>query len=302
MTSSPLAIGVDLGGTRLRAALVNTDGNILKRTEAATRASSGPDVILQQIATLVEEVSQAIDHRQVCGLGLCAPGPLDTEAGLALSTPTIDGFVDFPLRDQLAQRVPWPVILENDAIAATYGEWQQGAGQKKNNLVYITASTGIGGGAVIDGRLIHGRKGMANHFGHMMLTQDGPLCACGNRGCWEALASGTALDKRAGTIGFSNSREVFEASRQGNAKAQQIVDETAKWFGIGIVNLLHLYSPDCVVVGGGLSNAYDQLIAGISQYVKFAAMPPFRDVPVVKAALGDNSGLIGASAMVFDRI
>ncbi len=301
MTEAPLAISVDLGGTRLRAALITTDGNIVKRAETATLASSGPETVLQQIEALAKDVAQSVEPRQICGLGLCAPGPLDTKAGLALSTPTISGFTDFPIRAHLAQRVPWPVLLENDAIAATYGEWKFGAGQTSENLVYVTASTGIGGGAVVDGNLLHGRKGMAAHFGHMTIAPDGPLCACGNKGCWEALASGSALDKKAKTIGLSNARAVFAAASNNNEEARHLVDETGHWLGIGLVNLMHLYSPDCLIIGGGLSNGFDLLSIAISQRVKTAAMPPFQNIPILKAALGDNSGLIGVGALVFNK-
>ncbi|WP_306257885.1 ROK family protein [Pararhizobium sp. IMCC21322] len=301
MIKAPFAIGVDLGGTRLRAALITADGSIVKRAETATLASSGPETVLQQIEALAKEVAQSVEPQQICGLGLCAPGPLDTKAGLALSTPTITGFTDFPIQAFLAQRVPWPVLLENDAIAATYGEWKFGAGQTLENLVYVTASTGIGGGAVVDGNLLHGRKGMAAHFGHMTIAPDGPLCACGNKGCWEALASGSALDKMARTIGLSDARAVFAAATNDNKEARLLVDETAQWLGIGLVNLMHLYSPDCIILGGGLSNGFDLLSIGISHRVKSAAMPPFQNIPIVKAALADNSGLVGAGAMVFDQ-
>lgn len=301
MTASRLAIGVDLGGTRLRAALVAEDGSILRRTETATLSASGADAVLEQIETLARQVARAAGARPVCGLGLCAPGPLDTEAGKALSTPTIAGFTDLPLRTLLAGRVPWPVLLENDAIAATYGEWRFGAGRGSNNLVYVTISTGIGGGAVVDGRLLHGRKGMATHFGHMIIDPDGPVCSCGNRGCWEAFASGSALDRQARKSGYDNAENLFAAARTGDSTAIEIISTAANLLGVGLVNLLHLYSPEIMILGGGLAHGFDRLAGGIQDCIESTAMPPFRDVPVVAAGLAGNSGLIGIAAMVFDR-
>jgi glucokinase len=256
-------------------------------------------------------VSDARDD--LIGVGICAPGPLDAKRGVALATPTIAGFVDLPLAAMVEERLGLPVRLENDGIAAALGEWRFGAGVGCHNLAYVTVSTGIGGGVVAAGRILRGRRGMAGHVGHMTIVRDGDVCSCGNRGCWEAYASGTAFARRArvsaadspstalGANGAPiDASAVFVAASRGDALARRLVSEEADLLGVGIVNLLHLYSPDVVVVGGGLSNGFDLLHPGIVARIKAAAMPPFRDTPVLRAALGGDSGLIGASTLVFD--
>jgi glucokinase len=309
----PLAIGIDLGGTQLRAALIDGGGNILNRTAVATAAVAGPDVVIDQLHQVATSVSAGISRDHLAGIGVSAPGPLDTENGIALSIPTLAGFVDIPLARILEHQIGLPVLLENDGIAAALGEWRFGAGRGYANLVYVTVSTGIGGGVVSDGRLLRGRRGMASHIGHMTVVRDGEPCVCGNRGCWEAYGSGTAFAQRAKIRAESQSatslgadgapidgRAVFEAAAKGDTLACDLVSEESDVLGVGIANLLHLYSPDIVVIGGGMANGFQFLYPGIAARIKSAAMPPFRDIPVVRAALGGNSGLIGAAILVFE--
>lgn len=310
MTSS-LAIAVDLGGTQVRAALVDIDANIVDQLTQSTAASAGGIAVLDQIVALIEKLTADLQTQSICGVGLCAPGPLDAQSGIALSTPTIEGFSDLPIGEILSEKLPWTVSIENDGIAAALGEWKHGAGQGFKNLVYITVSTGIGGGIVADGRILHGRMGMAGHIGHMTIIAGGELCPCGNRGCWEAHASGTAFTERAKRA-FADSRLelslgetsltaklVFDAARRSNQAALDLVNEEAELLGIGIVNLLHLYSPDVVILGGGMSNDFDLLQPEIGSYVAKCAMPPFRKIPILPTRLKSTSGLIGAASMVF---
>ena len=309
-----LAIGLDLGGTQVRGALVDRDGVVHARSALATAASAGPDIVVGQLEAVARAVCSGVGLANVIGVGVAAPGPLDAEMGLALSTPTLAGFVDLPLAAMLERRLALPVRLENDGIAAALGEWTFGAGRGARHLVYVTVSTGIGGGVVSDGRLLRGRRGMAGHVGHMTIVRDGARCACGNAGCWEAHASGTAFTRRAreavalagdrATVltavgGDLHARDVFAAAATGDRLARELVAEQADLIGLGLVNLLHLYSPERVLVGGGMANAFDALRPGIAARVAASAMPPFRDVPIVRAGLGDNSGLVGAAALVF---
>jgi glucokinase len=311
---APLAIGIDLGGSQVRAALIDRAGKVLKRSAVATEAAAGPDIVIEQLCAVAGEVGEGIDRSQLAGIGVAAPGPLDSETGVVLGIPTIAGFVDFPLAERLTSRLATPVTLENDGIAAALGEWRFGAGQGHKHLVYVTVSTGIGGGIISDGRVLRGRKGMAGHIGHMTIVRDGALCACGNRGCWEAYGSGTALAQRAqarsktapGTVladgRIVDARGVFDAERLGDRLARELVAEEASILGVGIVSLLHLYSPEVVILGGGLAHAFDALYPGIASHVAEAAMPAFRDAAIVRAALTGNSGLIGAASMVFDAV
>ncbi|GLQ10691.1 glucokinase [Devosia yakushimensis] len=293
--SKARAIGIDIGGTSLRAALVDSSGHILAREETATLAQAGPQAVVQQIADLVAKI--APDRTGITGAGISSPGPIDTERGLALGVPTLAGWSDIPIASMIQTALNLPVRLENDAIAAAIGEWKFGAGQGLSHLVYVTISTGIGGGVIADGKVLRGRMGMAGHIGHMTIERDGAPCACGNRGCWEAYASGTAFARRISPH-FPNPKSAFAAAPSGDPRALQLVTEQADWLGIGIANLLHLFSPQTVILGGGIANGFPLLLPGITHRVQANAMPAFRDVPIVPAALGENAGLIGAAAMV----
>ena len=194
--SSRLAIGIDLGGTQARVALVG-DGKVLRRAAERTDVAGGPAAVLAQFERMIGEVCSKQEKTRLSGAGVSAPGPLDSETGTVLHIPTLPGWEDFPLRDVLGQKLGLPVIVENDGIAAVYGEWKFGAGRGLRHVVFVTVSTGVGGGAIVDGRLLHGRRGMAAHVGHFRMAPDGPRCSCGATACFEAFAAGTALARRA---------------------------------------------------------------------------------------------------------
>jgi glucokinase len=313
MAEAP-AFGIDLGGTQVRAALVE-GGRVLARAAEPTDVAGGPAAVLGQIERLMGRVLPRAGWSGLGGLGICSPGPLDTETGTVLNIPTLPGWDGLPLRDLLARRTGLPVVLENDGIAAAFGEWRHGAGQGMRHLVYVTVSTGIGGGAVVDGRLLHGRRGMAGHVGHLVLDPAGPPCSCGARGCFEAHASGRALGRAARALaplhpegrlaasapsGELTARHVVEAAREGDALALRLLADEARHLGLGFTGLIHLFSPEAVVMGGGVSDAFDLLEDGIRAAIRARAMAAFREVPVIRAALGGNSGLIGAAALAVE--
>ena len=203
--------------------------------------------------------------------------------------------------------------MENDANAAALGEWRFGAGQGARTMVFVTVSTGIGGGIVADGTLFHGRRGLAGEIGHMAVTDHSDRCFCGAVGCFEAVASGTALGRRATartTPGDGSllrrlsgdrdvtARHVVEAARRGDGLATELIEAEGRWLGTGFTSLLHLFSPDLIVMGGGLANAFDLLAPQIGSTIRERAMAAYRDVPVVAASLGDRAGLIGAASLV----
>ncbi|MDY0747295.1 ROK family protein [Paucibacter sp. R3-3] len=306
------AVGIDLGGTQVRAALVDGKGTLLARAALPTDKAGGPKAVLGQMQSLVHEVSRSVGLDKVPAVGVASPGPLDARAGVILTIPTLPGWVDIPLVEWLSDWLGKPVTLGNDGVVAAVGEWHFGAGRGLQDFVYVTVSTGIGGGVIADGRVLQGRRSLASHLGHMTVEASGPLCQCGNPGCWEALASGTALgaNARAAVLQHPASRlaaltepltgqHVFEAAAQGDALAQELVANEGRWLGVGIVNLLHLYSPELVVIGGGVSHGFELLHPIIRQHVDSYAMPPFRSVPIVRAALGSDSGLVGAAALAF---
>ncbi len=304
------AIAVDFGGTQIRTAVISEDGTIERRHAVKTAAGAGSTFIVQQIIDAVNALGKVPD---AIGIGMSSPGPLIAKEGLIVTITTLGDFADVPVVKLMEEQLPHRVKLENDGIAAAIGEWKMGAGRGVDSMVYMTVSTGLGGGVIADGKVVHGRKGFAGHIGHMGIVANGERCGCGNRGCWEAYASATNFTRRAvrraaehtsSVLGRNSAvidaRTVLAAAKAGDVLAQELVDEQSIYLGTGITSLLHLFSPDVVVMGGGLSNGFDQLHAGIMAHVQGNAMPAFRQVPVVRAALGDNSGLIGAAMMVFE--
>jgi glucokinase len=306
------AIAVDLGGTQVRAARVRADGEVSNRVALRTDTYAGPKVIMQQIADAAMEAARGLDKSEIKGFGISSPGPLNTETGVAIALPSIPGFENFPIVAALEEKLQQKVYLENDGISAAIGEWRFGAGQGLHSMVYVTVSTGIGGGVVVNNTVLRGHLGMAGHVGHLTIDSKGIRCNCGNTGCWERYAAGPFFAARAreqakGTSSTLSAfgeklqpADIFAEAKAGDKLAIAQVEEEARLLGVGLTSLLHLFSPQMIVIGGGLSNAFDQLRPGIRAYVEDNAFPSCRDVPIVTAKLGGNSGLIGAAAMVFD--
>ncbi|MEO5613802.1 MAG: ROK family protein [Cypionkella sp.] len=315
MTQAALAF--DLGGTDLRAALVTRDGAVRQALTVSTQATGGVAAILNQMTGLADQLLATEPKGEIAGIGIAAPGPLDPTAGLMIAPPTLPGWQDVPIARLLSERLGHPTVLDNDANMAALGEWRFGAGRGHTHVLFITVSTGIGGGLVSEGKIFQGRRGLAVEIGHMAIAETGPRCFCGSVGCFEALASGTALGHFGAAAaalpggaligqlqaeeGRPGARAVVEAARRGDAVAQSLIDQEARWLGVGITNLLHLYSPDVVVIGGGLSNAFDLLHGGILQVVQDRAMSAYRDVPILRAELGAKAGLVGAAALAFSK-
>jgi glucokinase len=301
---SKVAIVLDFGGTQLRAAVIDRDGQILHREAVATKNQAGPAVVVGQMADISTRMIALCDVREIAGVGLCSPGPLDIGQGLIVHAPTIRDFTNVPVVRMLEEHLGRKVLLEGDAIAAACGEWKFGAGRGVDNIVYMTVSTGLGGGVISDGRVLYGARGLAGHIGHMKIFADGERCGCGNPGCWEAYASATNFTKRARVaLGEDiSAKEVFAGAKTGDVRAQELVDQQADYLGIGMVSCLHLFNPERIIIGGGMSNALDQLMPGIMKRINADAMPAFRDVEILRAGLGDNSGLLGTAQLVFSRI
>jgi glucokinase len=278
-----VAIGIDLGGTELRAAIVSADGAVLAHARTETAALDGPAAVIDQMVDLIARISPGHD---IQGVGIGSPGPLDAAAGVVVHAPTLSGWDDVPLAEIATARFGLPVKIDNDANVAALAEWRFGAGRGLRHMVYVTVSTGIGGGVIVDGKLMHGRGSLAAEIGHMVITEAPIPCNCGGFGCWEALASGTALGQRA------------RRAEAGNATAIRLLAEEARYLGIGFANLLHLYAPEMIVVGGGVSECLPAMRAEIEAVIRRQAMPPYRDVPVVAAALGHRAGVIGAALLV----
>lgn len=305
-------MGVDIGGTELRVALLDRTGRVVAAEQTATDVEGGPAAVIGQVEAIMGRLDPAL-REAVSGAGVGVPGPLDAERGFVHIAPALKNWVDVPFAADLGARLGVPVRIENDAHAAALGEWRFGAGRGLDHLVYVTVSTGIGGGVVVDGSLLRGANGLAALFGHMTVVADSPPCFCGAIGCWEAVASGSAMGwlataalarAPASTIGDLarggpvTARHVFEAAETGDDLARTLVAREAEYLARGFVNLLHLFSPQAVIVGGGVSRALSVMAADIAAHVARRALPPYRTVPIVKAALGDMSGVVGAASLV----
>ena len=308
------ALAVDLGGTELRAAMVDETGAVLGFLSCATDSRGGPSAVMAQMVDLLRRVERDVGDRVPAGVGIAAPGPLDASAGLALAPPTLQGWQDVALAAEMQTRLNLPVRIANDANAAALGEWRFGAGRGTDHMVFVTVSTGIGGGVIADGRLLLGHRGLAAEIGHMTLDVDATEGLFrGAPGTWEALASGTALGRDAtrGATGPDGAglralagpgpitaRHVVEAARVGDPLACTLLDREARLLGIGFASLLHLYSPERIIMGGGVAAGFDLMRDRIMSTIRERALNPYRTVPVVAAALGSRAGLVGAASLV----
>ncbi len=312
---SDCIVGVDLGGTRIRAILWTSDGGIRGRSECLTQAEEGVDAVVARIRHTIDEAVGDFDWGHIAGVGIGAPGPLDPFRGVVLEAPNLPGWTKVPLRDLIRDAYGKPTHLGNDADLAALGEHAFGAGQGVDDMVYMTISTGIGGGIISDGRLLLGSQGFAGEIGHHTIMVDGPLCACGNRGCLEAMASGTAI-ARMGRDAVSRgrgeallrlaqgrpeaitARVVADAATAGDEVAIGIIRLAARYIGIGMANLVSILNPALFVLGGGVTRIGDLLFDTIRQTLAQTALSSMRDVRVVPAALGEDVVLMGAIALV----
>jgi glucokinase len=313
MTMTRYAIGVDLGGTQLRAVRVDHAGHVAAFVRADTAATEGPAAVIRQIVDLITAVRNGVSFDDVIGVGVGTPGPLDPFAGVVLEAPNLRGWVNVPLKQLLESETGARVAIGNDANVAALGEWRFGTGRGCKDFIYVTISTGIGGGVITDNTLLLGRKGIAGEVGHMTIQTDGPLCGCGNLGCWEALASGTSLARFAaaalerGRPTLINdiaggqpvsARYIAAAAERGDEMAQELMQREGDLIGVGIVNLLHLYAPERIALGGGVTKSMPLWEQHMRRTVAKRAMPPYRDTPIGPAILGDQVGVLGAAALM----
>lgn len=306
-------VGIDIGGTKVAAGVVDADGHVLERLRTETPDRSKSPKVVED--TIVELVLDLADRHDVYAVGIGAAGFVDADRARVLFAPHLS-WRDEPLRDALVERLRLPVIVDNDANAAAWAEWRFGAGRGEDHLVMITLGTGIGGAILQDGQLRRGKWGVAGEFGHMQVVPGGHRCPCGNRGCWEQYSSGNALVREArelaaadspvafsilervsGEIGDITGPLITEAARDGDAMAVELLQEVGTWLGTGIANLAAALDPSCFVVGGGVSAADDLLIAPAREaYRRQLTGRGFRpEARIVRAQLGNEAGLVGAA-------
>ncbi len=314
-----VVIGVDLGGTKILAAVVTESGDILSRAKKKTKPEKEPEEILARVASCcrdaAEEAGVAMDTIQAIGIG--SPGPLDPEKGIVIETPNIN-LTNAPVKSFLEEELKIPVFLDNDVNVGTLGELVYGAGKGKKHVVGIFMGTGIGGGVVVDGKLLHGYSYNAGELGHMKLKAGGAECGCGQKGCLEAYASKTAMIKRiqksidggkktilTKLIGDNWSKltsKVFrQAVEENDELVLKVVHRAAKYTGIGVGSLLNILSPEMVIIGGGIVEALgEHVLSIIRKHAEKNAFPiTFQGVEIVPAALGDDSGILGAAALAW---
>jgi glucokinase len=319
----PYYIGVDIGGTNIRAARFATDSQIPEpKTKIPTQSHLSQQAVLDRIEAAIRDVAGE-NLANIAGVAMAAPGPIDPYTGMLLRAANLPGWVDVPLRQLIEDRIGRPTFLGNDANLAALGEWKFGAGRGHSDVLYMTISTGIGGGVISGGRLILGARGLAAEIGHMLAVPDGPQCGCGQRGHLEAVASGTALGRTArerlaagqgagsrlldmtgGQIEDVTGAVVGAAALAGDAFATEIVVEAGTLLGRTLASLLHAYNPSIVICGGGVSLLGDVLLDPVRTAVKQYAMDDefWRNCPIVLGTLGDDSGLVGAAALAMESI
>ena len=312
-------LAVDIGGTKIAAGLVTRQGSIEHRRRIETLAGEGTSAVVARLWALVDGVlsDAGLNMTQIDGISLAAAGPIDMRGGMITDAPNLPGWHAVPLRSMASDRYKVDSFLINDAKAAALGELEFGAAKGISDLICVTLGTGIGGGIIIGGRLYLGRSGAAGEIGHMTIDFRGPRCACGNIGCWETFASGTAMEAeaarriRAGDrsslrlssdtgSGGITAVNIADAARGGDPLASSVIAWSAGHIGTGLVNLANIFNPEMIVLGGGLCKIGDPLILPAAALVKQRAFPLIaRDVSIVVSTLGDDAGLLGAAAFAF---
>lgn len=307
-------VAVDLGATNLRAARFETQAPPYQEVyRTLTDAQEGPEAVIQRIADAVCRVSP--EPSGSVRVGVAAPGPLNPYTGVIVEAPNLPGWDGLPIRERLESKLGCYVALGNDANLAALGEWRHGAGQGKQHLIYLTISTGIGGGVISAGRLLQGARGLAAELGHMTVAPGGPLCGCGHPGHLEALASGPAMARRAKErleageaseplrsaleTGELTAKAVGEAAKAGDALARSVIGEIGEIIGAHLAQLAHAFNPEIFVIGGGVSRIGDLLFGPIVRALHANVMHPsyLDSLEVVPARLGDDSGLVGAMVL-----
>lgn len=307
------AIGVDVGGTKIAAAVVSAEGEILNEVRYPTQAIP-PDRLIQTIARAITE---AKDGYEVGGACVAVPGLVMSTENKVIFAPNLHEIENIRLDEELGGRTGMAVAVENDANAAAWGEFCYGAGKDVDHQIFITLGTGVGGGVISHGVLLRGVQGSGGELGHIVLQPGGPLCGCGNHGCLEALASGTAIQRRAREV--ANERpdsalgrlaierqilgeDVSRLAAEGDEAASQVLHETGVWLGTGLAGFVNIFNPEVIAVGGGASRAGEFLLEPARKEVYLKARSPSRDLVEIKeATLGPESGVLGAAALARDK-
>jgi len=293
------SIGVDLGGTNLRAAAIDRHGKILDRITGNTDVSEGRIALICDMVASINALKTKLAHARLAGVGIGVPGFIEMEKGLIVGSNNLPGFDNFPVRDEIERQLGTQVILENDANAAALGEKWMGAGQEVNDLVLLTLGTGIGGGIISGGRVLHGYLGMAGELGHMTVIPDGNPCGCGNYGCLEKHASATAVVAMARMLSLGaslTSEDVYKLAVGGDRKAQMIFHSMGTALGIALGTLINIFNFPLFLLSGGALAGWDQFAPAMLNEVQKRSFT-YRNskTRIERAILGNLDGLYGAA-------
>ncbi|MCC8434284.1 ROK family protein [Brevibacillus sp. M2.1A] len=318
MAKEEYAIGLDLGGTKILAGLVDRTGRLIARKQLPTYAEEGEKAVIERVLSATHDVlsTSGINSEEVCGVGIASAGVINSDSGEVIFASNL-GWRNVPIGTLIGQRFGLPARLFNDANAAAVAEWLWGAGVGTRNMIYVTVSTGVGAGIVSDGRLVSGRDGSAGEFGHISIDWNGPPCRCGNRGCLENYASGTAIEnaarqklastKEPGTNrilvekGELSAKEISEAALAGDPFFAQIVKQAGFYLGIGAANLIYMFNPEVIVFGGGVMNASGLMLPEIEKSMRDRTISGLaNEVRVVTSQIGVEAGVMGAAGGVFE--
>lgn len=309
-------VGIDLGGTNIKIGCFDSELKFISKTAVTTKADMGPEVVVDRIAETTKQLlaDNNVPDEALKAAGIGAPGPSNIAAGLIIAAPNLPMFKNVPLRDMVSERLGKPIVFENDANAACWGELVVGAGKGVNDMVFFTLGTGIGGGVVSNGELVHGYNDNAAELGHIIMHIGGRLCGCGQKGCVEAYASASSTAARASeavkagakstlkkvldTTGKITCKNVFEHSAAGDPLAKEITEGTASALGILCVDMLHVTGPQRIVFAGGMIAAGDLLLSRIQHYFKEYIWPLKPELlEICFATLGEDAGIIGSAAL-----
>ena len=311
-------IAVDIGGTKIMTAVFSADGQMLAKDVCPTLTGEGQEAVIKRLFSAIDNLldQNKVGPSKVSGIGIAAAGIIDANRGLITVSPNFPGWHDVPLKTIVRENYQVETYLINDACGAALGEQHFGAGKGVNNLILITLGTGIGGGIIIDGELYEGTTGSAGELGHMIIDVNGPECGCGNRGCLEALASGVAVTRNAverlnqgeksaliemsgGNIESITTEQIGAAARAGDSLALDILSRAATYLGVGMVNLVNIFNPEMIVLGGGMAELGGLFIDPTRSVVMERAFQvSARAVEIVSAQLGNEAGVYGAAAYV----
>jgi glucokinase len=303
---SEYSIGVDLGGTNLRAAAISKDGEILDKLGVDTNAAGGREAVIADIVNSITTLRGKQAGHRLAGVGIGVPGFILIEKGFILGSNNLPYLEDFPVRDEIEKRLGTPVILENDANAAALGEKWMGTGRDVQDLVLLTLGTGVGGGIISEGRIVHGFLGMAGELGHITVVPNGNPCGCGNTGCLEKHASATAVESMAKLLSLGDnltSLDVYNMALEGNERAKRIFESMGEALGIAMAMLVNTFNFPLYLLSGGVLPAWDFFAPAMVAECRRRSFG-FRNssTRIERATLGNQAGLYGAAYLPFQRV